>query len=169
MRPWGACLSVSVVALLGGCSSTVVGEAYPVDSIGMFDPCAVLSHDELLNLGVDPGTQEADLFNTHIDGFNVCSWFGPEYYLGLTSTKYTLDDVKANPEYRDFSSGSVAGREVLIFLDAADVESAACNLVFATVQSTAMIRIDKKFGEPQDEEPCALVERVAQTVVRLLP
>jgi hypothetical protein len=114
MRAWGACLSVSVIALLGGCSSTVEGEAYPVDSIGMFDPCAVLSQDDLLKLGVDPGTQEADLFNAHIEGFNVCSWFGAEYYLGLTSTAYTIEDVKMNPEYRDFRSASVAGREVLI-------------------------------------------------------
>jgi hypothetical protein len=135
----------------------------------MFDPCAVLSQDDLLKLGVDPGTQEADLFNAHIEGFNVCSWFGAEYYLGLTSTAYTIEDVKMNPEYRDFRSASVAGREVLIFSDVADVESAACNLVFATEQSTAMIRIDTKFGMPQDEKPCVFVERVAQTVVRLLP
>jgi len=45
--------------LVGGCSSTVEGEAFPVDVIGMFDPCEVLSNEELERVGVDPATKEA--------------------------------------------------------------------------------------------------------------
>lgn len=169
MRMWRTCLAITAVGLLGGCTSTVAGEAFPVDTIGMFDPCSILSDDDLRNLGVDPGTQKVDVFDTHFEGFNVCSWQGTEYYLALTSTKYTLDDVRENPEYRDFRNGSVAGREVLIFLDVTDADDAACNLGFATAKSTAMIRLDTRFGDPRAETPCVLLERVAETVVQLLP
>ncbi|WP_373557446.1 DUF3558 family protein [Rhodococcus sp. ACPA4] len=168
MRPWGACLSVSVVALLGGCSSTVVGEAYPVDSIGMFDPCAVLSHDELLSLGVDPGTQRVDLLNTHIDGFNVCSWEGSWFYLGLTSADRSLDAVEKNSTIRDLRRDEIAGRSILVYQEQGDDGDLACNVAFATAQSTAMVRVGAKFSIDRPETPCALVERAAQTIVPLL-
>ncbi|MCJ0906523.1 DUF3558 family protein [Rhodococcus sp. ARC_M6] len=159
----------AVVALVGGCSSTVEGEAFPVDTIGMFDPCAVLSDGDLRTIGVDPGSQKVDLFDTHFPGFNVCTWQGADYYLALTSTKHTLEDVKENPEYRDFRQGEVAGREVLNFLDRDLDEGVACMVAFATTESTAMISIDVTYGDTPAEAPCVLVDRVAKIVVSLLP
>ena len=63
-----AVVLVAAALLVGGCSSTVEGEAFPVDVIGMFDPCEVLSNEELERVGVDPATKEVDIVNTHIDG-----------------------------------------------------------------------------------------------------
>jgi hypothetical protein len=41
-----AVVLVAAALLVGGCSSTVEGEAFPVDVIGMFDPCEVLGNEE---------------------------------------------------------------------------------------------------------------------------
>ena len=169
MRAWGACLSVSVVALLGGCSSTIEGAAYPVDSIGMFDPCAVLSQDDLLKLGVDPGTQRVDLLDTHIDGFNVCSWEGSWFYLGLTSADRSFEAVEENSAIGNSRRGEIAGRSILVYQEKDDDGDLACNVAFPTAQSTAIVRVGAKFGIDRPETPCALVERAAHRIVLLLP
>ncbi|MDI9916316.1 DUF3558 family protein [Rhodococcus sp. IEGM 1379] len=159
----------AVAALVGGCSSTVEGEAFPVDTIGMFDPCAVLSDDDLRTVGVDPGTQRVDLVDTHIDGFNVCSWDGSWFFLGLTSTKHSLEDVKSNTAIRDMRRGEAGGRELMIYQERNDDGDSACNVAFATSAATAMIRVGAKFGEVRPETPCALVERAAKVIVPLIP
>ncbi|NMM86152.1 hypothetical protein B2J88_17545 [Rhodococcus sp. SRB_17] len=159
----------AVVALVGGCSSTVEGEAFPVDTIGMFDPCAVLSDDDLRTIGVDPRSQRVDLVDTHIDGFNVCSWDGSWFFLGLTSTKHSLEDVEKNPAIRDVRRGEVTGRDVLIYQERNDDGDSACNIAFVSTASTAMIRIGAKFGDARPETPCVLVERAANVIIPLLP
>lgn len=165
----GAVVLVAAALLVGGCSSTVEGEAFPVDVIGMFDPCEVLSNEELEKVGVDPATKEVDIVDTHIDGFNICSWNGAWYFLSLTSTDHSLVEVEQNPVMRDLHRAQIAGREVLVYQERNDKADSACNVAFATSQSTAMIRVGAKVGEARPETPCTLVERIAETVIPLLP
>ncbi|MGG7104345.1 DUF3558 domain-containing protein [Rhodococcus sp. 24CO] len=155
--------------MLGGCSSTVEGAAFPVDSIGMFDPCEVLTDGNLRDLGADPNTQKADVLNTHFPGFNLCSWEGQWFSLGLTSTKYSLQEVEVNPQFRDFRNIEVLGRNLLMFKDHDDASDSSCLVAFATSRSTAMISIDAYFRAERPETPCALVEQAAQVVIPLLP
>lgn len=169
MRAWGVCLSLAATVLLGGCSSTVEGEAFPVDTIGMFDPCEVLSDGNLRDLGVDPSTQKVDVFNTHFPGFNHCSWEGQWFTLGLTSTKYSLQEVEDNPEFRDFQNIEVLERSLLMFKDDNDASDASCLVAFATSRSTAMISIDAYFRAERPEKPCELVEQAARVVIPLVP
>ena len=135
---------VAATLLVGGCSSTVEGEAFPVDVIGMFDPCEVLSNEELEKVGVDPATKEVDIVDTHIDGFNICSWNGEWYFLSLTSTDHSLVEVEQNPVMRDLHRTQIAGREVLKYQERNDKTDSACNVAFETSQSTAMIRVGAK-------------------------
>lgn len=165
----GAVVLVAAALVVGGCSSTVEGEAFPVDVIGMFDPCEVLSNEELERVGVDPATKEVDIVNTHIDGFNICKWEGSWFFLRLTSTTHSLADVEANPVMRDLHRIQLAGREVLMFQEHNDKADTACNIAFATAQSTAMIRVGAKVGDQRPETSCELVERVGLTVLPLLP
>ena len=165
----GAVVLVAAALVVGGCSSTVEGEAFPVDVIGMFDPCEVLSNEELEKVGVDPATKEVDIVDTHIDGFNICSWNGEWYFLSLTSTDHSLVEVEQNPVMRDLHRAQIAGREVLKYQERNDKTDSACNVAFATSQSTAMIRVGAKVGVARPETPCTLVERIAETVIPLLP
>ena len=135
----------------------------------MFDPCEVLGNEELEKVGVDPATKEVDIVDTHIDGFNICSWNGGWYFLSLTSTDHSLVEVEQNLVMRDLHRAQIAGREVLIYQERNDKTDSACNVAFATSQSTAMIRVGAKVGAARAETPCTLVERIAETVIPLLP
>lgn len=103
--------TVAVLAgavLVSGCSSDRSGDAKAVEH-QIFDPCSISKH-ALIAAGVDPASASSNFVQR--PGWRLCTWVGPGYFLSVTSTGNTLDDVRGRREfYGDFSDVMIGKRK----------------------------------------------------------
>ncbi|OYD71367.1 DUF3558 domain-containing protein [Rhodococcus sp. OK302] len=158
---WGACRAAvgvaAVVALVGGCSSTVEGEAVrPAGNDGLFDPCTAIPDDVISSLGVDVSTEENGVLGVRQAEFEICTWMGNWYQLGVWSTFHTLDDVRRNPEDTDIQDVPEIGDGAITFREGADVDGDLCFAALPVKQGAIFVRIDAKYQVRHEEDICGL-------------
>lgn len=88
-------------------------------------------------------------------GWNVCSWTGDWYYLGVYATSHSLDEIRANPNNTDFTSVTVGARDAVTYREVTDVGRELCDVAFSGQDGTVLIRIAKKGSERAVEDPCS--------------
>jgi hypothetical protein len=160
--------------LVAGCSTDTEGAAEPVDQAAadaaLWDPCTI-PDDVVVQLGLDPATKQTDSESVHFPGFMVCSWDADWYDLDVYSTAHTLDDVRANPHYRDFRDVTVGGRSAVLFRDEQGTEQRpSCDVAFDAAQGAVFITVNTSaLVDGPREDPCATANRNAAVLVPLLP
>ncbi len=95
------------------------------------------------------------------EGWKICSWDGPWYYLKIFSTNYSLADVKNNPDFGDFQPIAIGPRSGVMYLEKGYKPGEMCNIAIGIDQGALLISVDKKGSKAQLDDPCAAVTRHA--------
>ncbi|PBC38135.1 DUF3558 domain-containing protein [Rhodococcus sp. ACPA4] len=170
VREWGACLSLAATVLLGGCSSTVEGEAVrPEGNEGLFDPCSAIQDDVITSLGVDASTEENGVAGVSQAEFVICSWASDWYELGVWSTFHTLEDVRRNPDDTDIRDASAVGDGAVTFREVWDVDGSTCFVALPADQGAIFVRVDAYQQAQYPEDICGLATRQAIALKPYLP
>lgn len=170
VRVQGLAFVGAITLLLGasGCTSAVEGEAVrPQGLDGVFDPCSI-PDDALSQLGVDVSTKKSGILDVRMVDFDICSWNGTWFKVGVWSTYLSLDAVKGNTNNLDVRDVAIPGREAAIFRQAGNMDDTVCMVAIGAEQGALMLRIDAFRGTPRVQigAPCDFA--VDQTLV-LLP
>lgn len=159
--------------LLAGCgSSSVSGNADAEGTAAgepVFSPCDDIPDEAVRTLGMDPATESRDIYGVQQPGWKICEWHGAGPYLSVLSTTYSLDDVRANDNYTEFSDIEVGGRHGLFFKKVSEGDGRACEVAVssgtgAVLLSAAYLGVDRVI-----EDPCVIAERAASQFVEYIP
>lgn len=163
--------------LLAGCAGGAGGEAPAPTSdappkssaLAAFDPCTVLSPEELRSFGVDPD------YKKPVDqgmGDVGCDFMGDPFVLGLTKAE---DDGLASWEARKdnfdkLEPNNVAGRKGLIGITSGSTGKGVCSQYLEAGTGSVTVHVtytDPETGKTAD--PCADATKVAEAVAPKLP
>lgn len=168
----GIVLALAAVALVGGCSPSTDGDPQPVTTTvsqaALWDPCTI-PDDALQRTGVDPATEERDIAGVKQEGWKICGWKGPWYFLEIFSTNYTLDDVKRNPRNTEVRDVTVGPRQGVMYHETSDKKLVMCDIAFGLEQGALLVRADTFGSESPREDPCVVVTRHAGDLQANLP
>ncbi|MBU4617192.1 hypothetical protein A6I87_13225 [Prescottella equi] len=167
-----AVLVVAGVVGLAGCGSTSVeGQAEttkPEAGEPTFDPCSI-PEDVLRGLGMDPASEERDIGGVKQPGFSLCTWSGSNKLITVFATGRTLDEVRANERFTDFTPVDLDGRSGFTFREVSDTMNQYCDVVFSSGQDTVMIKSGYYTNQTPAEGPCPLAIRNAQMLAPSIP
>lgn len=156
--------------LLGGCTSTVAGEAVRPDGAdGLFDPCAAIPDEVISGLGADVTTEETGVAGVRQAEFEICTWDTDWYYLGVWSTFHTLDDVRRNPDDTDITDAPEVGEGAITFREVSDTDHDRCFVAIPVTQGAIFIQANAMWGMGSHEEMCALAVRLAKALMPYFP
>ncbi|MBM4597441.1 DUF3558 domain-containing protein [Rhodococcus hoagii] len=159
--------------LLAGCGpGTVSGEADAEGTAAgepVFSPCDDIPDDAVRSLGMDPATESRDIFGVEQPGWKICEWHGSGPYLTVFSTTYTLDDVRANDSYTQFSDVQVGGRVGLTYRKASENDGRTCEVALPSGQGAVLLSVAYLGVDAVTEDPCSVVERAARKFVEVIP
>ncbi|RDI16457.1 uncharacterized protein DUF3558 [Rhodococcus sp. AG1013] len=170
---WSA-VAVAAVGVLGlaGCGSTSVeGQADPAipgAAEPAFDPCSI--PDEALRAaGVDPASETRDILGVKQPGWNLCDWGGESTAVTVFIAARTLDEVRENDRFTDFTPVDLGGRKAFTFREASDTRNEYCDVMFSSGTDTVMIKSGYFVGRTPPEGPCPLAIRNAQVLAPTIP
>ncbi len=163
---------IAAVLTATGCTTTTPGAAEPtkLDDKSLFKPCTI-PDDTLRAAGLDPATKDADVFGVKRTGWEVCAWKGATwYYVGVSATVHTLDEVKTNTRNTGFQPVSLPGRpDAVSYWESQLGPDEMCAVSYATSRGTITIDVDRSGGLPGDDQPCAVVLRAAVSLNDAIP
>lgn len=159
--------------LVAGCGSgTVSGNADPEGTAAgepVFSPCDDIPDEAVRSLGMDPATESRDIFGVEQPGWKICEWHGTGPYLTVFSTTYTLDDVRANDSYTQFSDVEVGGRDGLTYHKISESDGRTCELALPSGEGAVLLSVAYLGVDPVTEDPCSIVGRAARQFVEFIP
>lgn len=172
-RRWGVPVLAAVGALvLVGCGSTSVeGQAEtakPQAGEPTFDPCSV-PEDVLRTIGVDPASEERDIMDVKQPGWSLCTWSGSNKLITIFATGRTLDEIRANDRFTDFTPVDLDGRSAFTLREVSDTHNQYCDVVFSSGSDTVMIKSGYYTNRTPPEGPCPLAIRNAQILAPSIP
>ncbi|WP_190823609.1 DUF3558 domain-containing protein [Saccharopolyspora pogona] len=162
--------------LLAGCGggggsseTTSTSEVPKSSSLASFDPCTVLTPDELRSFGVDTDMKkDADKGLGDVG----CKFMGDPFVLGLTKSEN--DDLAAWEQRRSnfdkLESNTVAGRKGLVGITNGSTGKGVCRQILEAGSGSVTVQVtytDPETGKAKD--PCADTMKVAEAVAPKLP
>ncbi len=170
---WGVAV-VAAVGVLGaaGCGSTSIeGQAEtPKPEAGepAFDPCSI-PDDALRAAGADPASVTRDIVGVKQPGWSLCRWRGPDYFVTVFATGLSIDTIRSDERFTDFTPVDLVGREALTFRETTDRRNEFCDVLFTSGSDTLMIKSSYLTGKTPPEGPCPLAVRNAQALESSIP
>ncbi|MFD1814479.1 DUF3558 domain-containing protein [Rhodococcus gannanensis] len=158
-------LLACAAALVAGCG-TVSGQAEPAGSSitePAFSPCDDIPDEAIRAVGFDPATEGRDVSGVKQPGWNMCNWQNGRRILRVQSNTYSLDDVRKNPDYRDFRDVDISGQPGLEFGHVTEAPEVLCYAVTDTSGGLMMVVATIRSN---DGDPCELAHSAA---VEFLP
>ncbi|QKT09478.1 DUF3558 domain-containing protein [Rhodococcus sp. W8901] len=158
-----AVAAVGVLSLVGCGSTSVEGQADPATpgaAEPSFDPCSI--PDEALRAaGMDPTTESRDILGVKQPGWSLCNWSGSNRLITIFASGRTLDEVRSNERFTDFTPVDVGGREAFTVREVSDKRNEYCDVVFTSGSDTVMIKSGYYTNQTPPEGPCPLAIRNA--------
>lgn len=169
--------SVAVIAAVGvlglvGCGSTSVeGQAEttaPQAGEPAFDPCSI--PDEALRAaGADPRTVTRDISGVKQPGWSVCRWRAPDYFVTVFATGRSIDTIRSDDRFSDFTPVDLDGREAFTFREATDKRNEFCDVLFTSGPDSLMIKSSYLTGRTHPDGACPLAIRNARALIASIP
>ncbi|MGI8312587.1 DUF3558 domain-containing protein [Saccharopolyspora hattusasensis] len=162
--------------LLAGCGgaggsseATSTGEAPKSSALASFDPCAVLTPEELRSFGVDPDVKkDADKGLGEVG----CKFMGHPFVPGLTKSE--KDDLAAWEQRRSnfdkLEPNTVTGRKGLVGITNGSTDKGVCRQILEAGGGSVTVQVtytDPETGKTND--PCADATKVAEAVAPKIP
>lgn len=182
MRVWGVvgalCAAVIGGAVVAGCGTQPVeGQAgaegasarEPAAGEPAFSPCDDIPDDTLRAAGVDPATESRDILGVEYPGFNVCSWDGPGYFVGIFATKNSMEEIRSNVRNEAFDEVTVGQRSAVTYREVSDLDRRRCDVAVDSADGVVLVNIMFPGVEAVTEEPCLLAVRTASALDEHLP
>ncbi|MFB7875160.1 DUF3558 domain-containing protein [Nocardia sp. NPDC056064] len=169
------------VLAVAGCSTTEEGKAQPSSTTdvaaataALWDPCSEIPESTLTGLGLNPGSKRSGILGAEEPGWKICSWeddsFPSNYGVGVYSTIYTIDDLRAKPENIDFQEMTIAGRNGVHYRQSHYESDEDCAFAFQT--KTGLVQVDllqTSSKRNRSAQPCDLLQPIADALVPLFP
>ncbi|WP_232816908.1 DUF3558 domain-containing protein [Rhodococcus sp. H-CA8f] len=153
-----------------GCSSVVEGAAEPASGQeGLFDPCKDIPDSVLEEVGLDPATEEVDIEGIEQPGWKICSWTESWYYVVLFSNRFTIDEVKENPDYTGFQEIALDARSGVRYHRVSDDEIGKCYVAVEAKQGSIWIVVEKKGSAEMQGATCDLATSYATALEGYVP
>ncbi|CAM2814877.1 DUF3558 domain-containing protein [Prescottella defluvii] len=163
---------VCSAVMLAGCGGAVAGEAAPTERAAgdpVFSPCDDIPDEAIRAIGMDPATEARDIMDVHQPGWNICGWNNSTHFLSVFATTYTLDDIRGNDRYTDFSDLEIDHREMIKYRDRTDTEGGICDVATRSGSGAVMISISEAVLARVPDDPCTLVVEMAGLLVPHIP
>ncbi|WP_415638972.1 DUF3558 domain-containing protein [Prescottella defluvii] len=135
----------------------------------VFSPCDDIPDDALRAVGMDPATESRDIYGVKQPGWNICDWRGSGPYLTVFSTTHTLDDVRSNSKYTEFSSLEVSGREAISYREVVDLDRRSCSVAVGSADGAVLISLAYLGVDQVTEDPCLVAERTIRELIGYIP
>ncbi|MFC9897479.1 DUF3558 domain-containing protein [Nocardia sp. NPDC127579] len=162
--------AVLIAPVLAACESTTGGS--PTTSaapVSLWNPCTEIPDATLTAAGLRPETEETGIGGVHQDGWEICAWKGKNFYVSVYSAARPVADIESkagNVEFRDASIAGRAGRQFKIEGASKDL---GCDVVFPAAQGLFQLQVLNAYGSADLEDPCAVLRRVGNSIVPVLP
>ncbi|WP_373889263.1 DUF3558 domain-containing protein [Nocardia sp. XZ_19_369] len=142
----------------------------PAKDVAPWDPCA-LSSDAVRATGLDPDSKKTGVAGVEFDGWKVCRWRAQTgwYTLSILAGTPTLKDVQGRRDFSEFKPVRVGNRSALQFGRASDPDNLGCGVVVEVSGGTVLFDMLTRYGEPQQDAPCAVSVRHADELAMYLP
>ncbi|MGI8308636.1 DUF3558 domain-containing protein [Saccharopolyspora hattusasensis] len=160
--------------LLAGCAgdgspTMPTSEAATSSALVSFDPCTVLTPEEMRSFGVD--SEEKEDADQGI-GDVGCQFMGDPFILGLT--KAEKDDMASwesrRGNFDKLESNTVAGRKGLLGITSGSTGKGVCRQILEAGGATVTVQVTYTRPETgKTNDPCADALRVAEMVAPRLP
>ncbi|ORI18924.1 hypothetical protein BJD99_19585 [Rhodococcus sp. 1163] len=173
----GVLATAAALTLLTSCGQPVEGNAVAGEPslADQFDPCTI-PDDAIARTGLDPDSRraEADIGISTKD-WKRCHWqdastISRYSYHVLFSQKFTLADVRTNPDNVGFSDVMVGTRAALLYRLRVSDSKGICDLAFDTEEGVVIIFANSQ--SPSDtagQNLCEIVRRHTEDVESYLP
>lgn len=163
----GSLLASGAVA----CENTTSGAPTTTTSAAnaLFDPCTGIPDATVRAAGADPATEESGIAGVHQSGWEICGWRAPKYFITVYSTGRTVAEFERKPGNVDFEDVTVGGRRGRQFRVEGGSKDLGCDVVFPASQGVVQLAILNRAGQDDLDDPCAVLYRVGESIVPLLP
>ncbi|WP_188827596.1 DUF3558 domain-containing protein [Nocardia camponoti] len=147
------------------------GGATTTAAAALFDPCTQISEDALRAAGVDPATKVSGAGGVHQSGWEICSWAGHNFRLGVFSTGRSVAEFENKPGNVDFQDVIVAGRQGRQYRVEGATDDLDCDIVFPARQGAVALNIINSaiVDAAKLENPCVVAARTGEVIVPALP
>ncbi|WP_156388343.1 MULTISPECIES: DUF3558 family protein [unclassified Rhodococcus (in: high G+C Gram-positive bacteria)] len=160
---------VAIAALIVGCGE-VSGTAQPVSN-ELFDPCAVVPDEAIRAAGADPA-----VVSDHLPGgfasqnFDPCVWSSATYFLSVTSSRLTAEQVVDDLRIVERTPVSLDGRrDAFILRRPDDMGTSPCDIAFPWTQGMIIVNVESKLSAADNADNCERALNAAQIVNTFLP
>ncbi|WP_378406892.1 DUF3558 domain-containing protein [Rhodococcus daqingensis] len=168
----GGVLTALALVTTAACGTETVAGSPTIESptAGQptFDPCT-LPDDALREVGVDPATEDPDVFGVQASGWELCKWRGNQAFLVVFSTLRPIDEIKSNPKNTEFTPVTIGARDAVTYRETSDTRRENCDVAFGTEGGSIMVRIVTKDPRYVLPNPCELAVSATTTLDPHLP
>ncbi|MET7772819.1 DUF3558 domain-containing protein [Nocardia sp. NPDC005366] len=135
----------------------------------LFDPCTGIPDDVLKTAGVDPSRKESGIAGVRQSGWEICSWRGPKYTIGVFSTGRTVSEFENKAGNVEFEDVVVAGRKGRQFRVEGGSYDLMCDILLPVMQGVVQIKLSNNPILDNPAPPCLLVRQASESIVPVLP
>ncbi|MEV0295402.1 DUF3558 domain-containing protein [Nocardia sp. NPDC050710] len=137
--------------------------------VKLFDPCTQISDDALIAAGAQPASKETGIAGVHQSGWEICTWRGQKYSLGIFSTGRTVDEFERKDGNVEFQDVAIAGRNGRQYKVEGASKDLRCDVVFSATQGALQLMLINNAVLRNPEDPCVLLRRAGESIVPVLP
>ncbi|KJV04535.1 DUF3558 domain-containing protein [Rhodococcus sp. PML026] len=137
-----------------------------------WDPCTI-PDNAIEAAGLDVGSKTTNLFGDAplSNDWKTCIWTDPDpgswYFLGVFSGFHSLDDLRRNDRFGQFSK--VDGLGGYQFLRADRPVGRSCGMAFEMEKGLVYFVLDTRAASEPARDPCVEIENIARTTRASLP
>ncbi len=181
-RWWWAAGLVGAMVSVAGCGGATEGApvAEPATSSVVatpvadepWDPCTI-ADSAIEAAGLDVDSKSTNLFGDAplSTDWKTCIWTDPDpgswFFLGVFSGFHSLDDLRGNDRFGQFSKvDELGGHE---FLRADRPAGRSCGMAFEVEQGLVYFVLDTRAASEPERDPCVEIENIARTTRASLP
>ncbi|NEW38694.1 DUF3558 domain-containing protein [Nocardia cyriacigeorgica] len=197
-RVRGAVLLAAAVLGVAGCSGSTEGAPTAVESVAAspesgsaddtsgasasttaksdpakaWDPCQ-LPDSAITATGLDTASKESGIADVDFSGagWNICSWRASAgwYWVHINSGPSKLDEVRARPDYTDYTDKTVGTRPAVQFRDDGEGGSLRCHIAVEVSHGIVMFTAAARASVGAKEDMCEVVGRHVAALEQSLP
>jgi hypothetical protein len=179
---WWVAGAVGVLLFVAGCGGAT--EGVPIAELATssvvatpvadepWDPCTI-PDSAVEAAGLDVGSKSTNLFGDAplSDDWKTCIWTDPDpeswYFLGVFSGFHSLDDLRSNDRFGQFSKVDDLGGYQ--FLRADRPAGRSCGMAFEVDYGLVYLVLDTRAASEPARDPCVEIDRIARTTRASLP
>ncbi|BCK54312.1 DUF3558 domain-containing protein [Nocardia wallacei] len=162
-------LAPGLGACNGGDEGGSTGAATSSAEAKLWDPCTQIPDDALQRAGVDPRTKESGIAGVHQSGWEICSWRGKRYTVGVFSGKRSVQEIESKPGNVEFQDVVIAGRTGRQWRVEGASKADTCDVAFPASQGVVQLTISNSAIIDSPGDPCLSLNTVGEQLVPLLP